>query len=901
MKYINKTSIAKSVIFSISLLISAKVHTATIKGRVVDSYTHETVIGAAVFLGKETNYVITGTTGQYLFTNINPGNYVISAKSAGYENSVVQQLVIASISDTIKYDIYLKPKTTAIDEVKVIGNLNKETDQSARNDERLASNVINIVSAKTIESLPDQNVADVMQRVSGVSMTKNSTGSNTNIIIRGMPSRYNSVLIDGIIMPSTSSSGRTVSLDMFGSELVGRIEVIKASTPDLEGDAIGGTVNIKMKQAPDTAFLKAEAGSGYNQYYFNHSFLTFNNSTVAAKDFNELYGPDYVPKILDFPRQNLIVKTETALPDMNFGVSGGKRLLKNKLGIMANFSVQSSSLANTYGLTGYSPDPNTNKSDTDYWEHQVYSKGKKRFGGFAKIDYQFNNNNQISFNNSFFQVDELRVREYADKQAENGGENIRPIETQTETDNSGIECATLRGDHKLSDNLTLDWTLLFAAANSASPDFDFIEEAKLGNQPPTLNYSYPITRIWQWDIDQNKSAYLNINYKPTLFNHLFEFKVGGMAREKYRKNYENDYVFEPVNPGNYPYPNLLTVPLYTENDQQSKGNAIDNPGNYRAWEDIEAVYGMVKTSFGKIEILTGARVELTYMSNQHNQNNIQIPVASATLQYYDVLPSLHLTYKLSEKQNLRFSLYQAINRQGYTEVIPYSDPRAGASTGNPMLQHAYANCLDLRYEIYPQNEEVFTAGIFYKQINNAIEEVVSPGSESVSFQNVAICTNYGLELVAMKYFGSFGFSANYTYTHSATTVPEHYFVAKNNVYDTTITRYETRPLAGQSPNLFNLSVLYRNDIWNFKASIVYTMQGYNLVSPSDSYEKDIYQDNYHNLGLTLEKKFLKKLVVVAKVSNLLNSPIVRYIKDDRSLVEKSYNYQSYFIGLKFSI
>jgi TonB-dependent receptor len=874
----------------------------TIKGRVIDSYTHETVIGAAVFLDRESNYVISGTSGQYAFINIKPGTYIINAKSAGYENSVLQQLIVKTNADTLSYDIYLKPKTTAIDEVKVIGNINKETDMSARNDERLASNVINIVSAKTIESLPDQNVADVMQRISGVSMAKNSFGSNSNVIIRGMPTRYNSVLVDGTVMPSTSSSGRSVSLDMFGSELVGRIEVIKGMRPDLEGDAIGGTVNIIMKQAPDTAFFKVQAGSGYNQYYFDHSFLTFDNSTVAAKDFNALYGPTFLADASLFPRQNLIVKTERAIPDLNLSLSGGRRFFNKKLGIMVAGSIQNTSLANTYNAAFYSVDPLTNKSDVDYWESQIYNKIQMRYGGYGKIDYQFNRNNQISLYSSFFQVNELRVREYTDRDNGNGAVNYRPIETQTETDNSGISCTTLKGEHKVLNNLDIDWIILYAVANSTSPDFAQIEEAKLGNQPPTLNYTQPVNRDWQWDIDQNKSAYLNINYKPDIFGHLFEFKAGGMFRDKYRRNYNNQYFFDgPKNPINYPYPNLLTVPLTNnQNNQQKEGNAIFNINNYWAWEDIGAYYGMVTTSFGKLQVLAGLRTESTYIRTDQLQIKVGKPHVRDTVKNIDPLPSLHLTYKLTENQNLRFSVYKAINRQDYTELIKTDDQRAGSSSGNPFLKRAIANCYDFRYEIYPQNEEVLSAGVFYKNINQAILELVNI-NDSKTFGNVAECTDYGLELVAVKYFGNFGINANYTYTHSEIpAIPKHFFVIKNGVYDTTIIRYQKTPFVGQSPHVINISMSYRTR-WGFRTSIVYTMQGYHLVSNNDAYNKDTYMANYHDLGLTIDQKIGKRWIIMAKVSNLLNSPIDEYIQDDGSNVLKKYNYTSYFIGLKFNL
>ncbi len=684
---VNRLIIAAGLYF---LLNIGNIYAGTIKGKVIDSYTHETIPGAVVSIHGKKTICVADVNGNYIFNNLPQGSYFVRIKCNTYVSPPSRQIMLNSPDDIETYDIYLKPEVKSVDEVVVKGVRNNENDVSARSDERLASNVINIVSAKTIESLPDQNVADVMQRVSGVSMTKNTNGSNSNIIIRGMPTRYNSVLVDGIVMPSTSSSGRSVSLDMFGSELVGRIEVYKAMTPDLEGDAIGGTVNIKMKQAPDTTFLKIQAGTGYNQYYFDHSFLTFDNSTVAAKDFSQLYGPDYLADASQFPRKNLIVKEEKAMPDFDLSLSGGRRFFNKKFGAMVSVSAQNTSLANTYNYTSYSPDPNTNKSDPDYWEHQVYSKDKKLYGGYAKIDYQLNNNNQISLYSSFFMDDQLRVREYTDLQNENGAKNYRPIETQTETDNSWISSTSLRGEHKLSNVLNIDWTMLYAAAKSTSPDFASIEEAKLGNQAPTLNYSQPVIRNWQWDIDQNKSAYLNLNYKPTLFGHLFEFKAGGMARNKYRKNYANQYFFDCPNPGNYPNPDLLTVPLTNnENAQQKKGNAYLNPGNYRAWENVEAVYAMVSTTFGKLQILTGIRTEFTYMRNEHNQNNIKIPVARDTVKYHDFLPSLHLTYKFTEKQNLRFSVYQGYKQTGIYGNNPLLRSARRSSIGKPQIKTCY--------------------------------------------------------------------------------------------------------------------------------------------------------------------------------------------------------------------
>ena len=901
--------IFKSFIIPILLLFSIVSNAAIIKGRITDSETHKPISGAAVSIAGTRTITVSDSKGNYIFNNLKPGSFSLIGSCMGYKNSEPKNINLGTSDATATIDFNLEPSVIQMKEVFVNGVQNKETNVSARNDEKLAPNVINIISAKAIESLPDLNVADVMQRAPGVSMLKNSSGSNTYAIIRGMPPRYNSTLVNGVTMPNPGSSSRSVSLDIFGSELIGRIEVIKALTPDLESDGIGGTVNLVMKQAPDASFFNLQVSTGYNQYYFDHKFLTFDSKAVMAKDFYETKGSSYVPELSDFLRKNLVIKSIPAAPDINANIALGHRFLNNKLGIMVNGSIQNSHLASTYNSVGYNIDAYNDIQIGD-WERQTYCKDQSRYGGYAKIDYRFNENNQIIFYNSYFQMNETRARIVSDTLSEDTrtgpGTGTVHSYNQTITDISGIESAILKGNHKIKNNLDVDWSLIYSVANSNSPDYASVYQVQTiptpnAVTPKYLNYSSCITRLWQWDIDEDKSAFVNLLYKPLILKHLFEFKAGGMGRMKFRKNYANEYSFN-ASADNYLYPNpdILTVPISTKNDQQRQGNAVNNPGNYRAWEDVQAVYGMVTTEFGKLQILTGLRVEFTYMANEHNQADPQVPVAHARFYYYDYLPSLHLKYKITEKQNLRFSVYQAINRPNYTEVIPYSDIRPGGMTGNPNLKHSLGTSYDLRYEIYPEREEVFAAGAFYKQLTNAIEELIKPGSESRSVQNVANCTNWGFELVGIKYFGDLGIDVNYTFTHSEVIVPKHFNTmdAENNV--TTIVKKETRPLVGQSPHVFNAGLTYHNNQYGLKLSLVYTMQGKHVINVSDSYGKDEYQQNYHNVGATVEKLINKKLAIILKASNLLNYPIKCYTKDG-DFVEKLNNYQSYFIGLKLTI
>src|SRR5664280_2301944 len=264
------------------LLFPAVSNAAVIKGRVTDSETHKPVAGAAVSIIGTNMITVSDAMGNYIFNTLKPGTYSIIVSCMGYKNSAPVSNTIGAADANITIDFNLDRSVIQMNEVVVTGTQNKETNSSARSDERISPNVVSIISAKTIESLPDLNVANVLQRVSGVSMMKNSSGNNTQLVIRGMAPRYNSTLVNGTVVPTTSGSTRAVSMDIFPSVFVGRIEVTKALTPDMEASGLGGLANIVMKNAPDTAILYVDLSTGYNQYLINHKFSTFDYGVVLS-------------------------------------------------------------------------------------------------------------------------------------------------------------------------------------------------------------------------------------------------------------------------------------------------------------------------------------------------------------------------------------------------------------------------------------------------------------------------------------------------------------------------------------------------------------------------------------------------------------------------------------------
>jgi len=336
------------------------------------------------------------------------------------------------------------------------------------------------------------------------------------------------------------------------------------------------------------------------------------------------------------------------------------------------------------------------------------------------------------------------------------------------------------------------------------------------------------------------------------------------------------------------------------NAQQRNGNPVNNPGNYKATENIEAGFIQFKTSIGKLQILTGVRMEFTYQTNFHSETqNVQVPFTKNRYSYYDLLPSLHLNYQLKENQNMRFSVYQGISRPNYTELVDfYAQSVTGGSQGNINLRHSTGTCLDARYEIYPDKEEVFTAGVFYKHIQRPIEDIL--GANNVSKPvNGPDCANYGFEVVGIKYIGNFGVNLNYTYTKSVINVSKIFNLPTDSLAPSR--RNETRPLVGQSPHIVNAAFIYRDVKRGFKFQVVYTMQGENVKRPSDFYGLDVYQKTFHDLGATFETRtFSKKMLLYVKASNLLNSKLEFQTKSGIKVEDISTS-ASYLIGLKFNI
>ena len=761
-------------------LASSNLYAGDIKGKIKDAQTGEEIIGASVIVKEDPSKgTVTGLDGSFNLT-VNRPKYTLVCSYVGYKKYEIE--IGSKDSEVI---IPMKSDDVLLESVTVVATNPGRTEAGARSIERAAMNVVNVMSAKAIELSPDITVANVIQRMSGVTVERNSSGEGQYAILRGMDKRYNYTLVNGVKIPSPDNKNRFVPLDIFPSEMLDRLEVTKSLTANMEGDGIGGAVNLIMKDAPTERQFTANISTGYNAMYFDRDFQSFNHGAIVKKSPYEAMGmPEDNRVTMDnFKTDNLRMKWQKPLPDLTAGLSYGDRFFDNKLGVML-----AGSFLNTYRgkESNLYYQPGTSHNGIEY---RNYSSQQTRIGAHAKLDYHINPHHKLTWYNGYMDMREAEVKDAHDDQEG----SVRMM-----WEHQYIINSTLKGEHAFLDDdaLRLNWSAVLSKAYSETPD-----RAVIFMQGSHLQNTDSATRRWEHNSDKDKAGYIDLMYKLKLDGgSVFDFSIGGMYRDKKRDSFFNEYTFDSATGlGDLQYKgddwNNYDEILFTP---RTYGN-ISDPLNYDATEKIGAAYGMVKYTWNKWELIAGVRMEHT------NQGYVlKFPTDNAdpegNQKYTDVLPSFHAKYNVHRNANLRFSYARSINRPSFFEIVPYTIINEDyKEKGNPDLLHTVANNIDLRYEFFPKSSEQFMVGpIEYGLINEGQDTYYKP-------MNFGNAKNLGVEVDIMKYFNWFGIKANYTYTHSKITTDK-------RIMDGSEVKSirQSRPLFGQAAHVANLSLLFKS-------------------------------------------------------------------------------------------
>ena len=888
------------ILSAVLIAASATVVSAhTLDGIVKDNRTGEPLIGSVVEV-KELPSVktTTGLDGSFTLHELpDKGRYTLVVRYISYKTREIP----VEVSDKGVVTITLDEDLHQLGEVVIKGHKEYHSDRSAIDMEKTAGNVLNVMSQQSIQLSPDVNVASVLQRVSGVTMERDASGEASYAILRGMDKRYNYTLVNGVKIPSPDDKNRYIPLNIFPSDLMDRLVVSKSLTADMEGDAAGGVVDMVMKDAPSHFQIQANAAVGTSDYFWKDSrdYLTSNRSDYTHKAPYEVNGPEYKAATSDFSNGPTQISRHS-MPAPNFvgGLSIGNRFWKDRIGVMLAGSIQNTFRGTERTYNSVKMASGEQSMYISSLQHRYYSIHDLTAGVHAKVDLQLENN-KLEWYNMYVCTNSKSVRYNNSVNTEyiSSDSYTQDDETRSLSQTQSIFATHLKGTHHLTKDFTADWAGIFSQAKAEDPDRVYLSLTNTvqsadgvdgslwsGNKNILKTLPKNMERRFQHNTDKDWAGYINLAYNSQLGNDINAlWKAGAQYRRKERGNRYYSYIFNP-----------------SDISQKLDGNGFDQFAaidwtcktpysqasqlNYDSKEHIGAAYIMttLKSRWG--ELNAGLRAEHTnqiYTMLQKFRNMGQVGEQS----YWDWLPSASIKWTPTKKMNVRLSYYRSINRPGFYEIVPYQIMgEEYQEKGNPNLKRARIDNVDLRWEWFPSATEQVLAGVFYKYLQDPIEQVfvaadgkLGSGADAYYMpDNLGNAKNYGFEIDVVKYIRHFGIKANYTYTHSTITTTKREYKEGSAEYKTGVT--QTRPLVNQAPHTANLSLLYKdtNYGWNAQLAASYTGTKLALVSPfkdADQWDKAMF-----GLDFSMEKKFPCGVSVFLKANNLLDAKRERYLK-----------------------
>lgn len=927
----NISLLLKSILI-ILFFLNYQVSPATISGHIKNQKDGSPIPGANVILIGTNFGAGADSLGFYKILNVPPGNYEIKAEAIGFKSHETT-VNVKSNSANIEIDFKLSEEAVKLSEVVIQARANRELETSARKTEKEAANVVNVISAQTIERSTDKTAADALQRVSGMSLMRDNTGEGRYVVMRGLAQKYNNTLVDGIKIPSPEAKDRFVPMDIFPSSLFERIEVVKSLTANIAGDAIGGSTDLLLKEAPENFTFSFSAATGTSSNLINNSFQSFNTKSVNDLDPERMHGtvsetdptvqlkPRYNPTPSDFTIANLKFTNKAAPPNGLFSGLIGNRFFDGKLGLIVTGTYQ-----NTFDRTPqdfYSVTTNINQVDNqghllpyhEYYHQRTYYIEKIRSGILSKADYIVSQEHQISATFLNVKQEEDQTRNDYDVNltgSRTNGEIYYYYRSALRTQN--ISSISLNGEHFTISPFQLHWTLNYTDAVQDRPDeaeYGLLQNFdNNGNIIPFKGLD-AITHSWRKNDDNQYLGKFDAGYHITSDGNNI-ISAGFVIQKLNRANYEDDYKLNPaIENGRTAYfTSLDSAHLTVFGYGTTSGSSVYGYQNYKASEFFRAAYLQYSAILGNLQILSGLRWEEA--DDKYFTSATQsFALSEANVKMVNFLPGIHFRYAFTHQHIARFSVTESLSRPSYFDLVPAVERSdASQSQGNPKLRPATSTNFDIRYEYYPNPTDVFSLGVYYKKIMNPIEDQFqSVGVVLVTSKgNSSPATVYGIEAVASKHFGGIGITANYSYVYSKITSTKQVTTVDPFSGDLTQSYYqETHPLQSQSPQIANVILTYDNQNWGTDLNLSYNYTGKRLIAVGRLDGYDTYEDGTSEFDFSAEQKLFSHLKFTIKLVNLFSSPAVTevasgdYVKHDPIVILRDLNRLRGSIGFRYNL
>lgn len=924
--------------FSLILITTAAFSQGMIKGKVVSSESAEELIGATVFIKGTTIGSVVDFEGNYFIKNVPTGKQTIICSYISFNSDSIE--INVANNQVVMHNFSLQNSSVALSDFVVEAKAVRSSENYMLKVKQKSATVMEGITAQEITKRGDNDVASAAKRVTGVTIE-----GGKYVYVRGLSDRYSKTTLNGAEIPGLDPNKNAVELDLFPTNMIENMTVVKSFSPDLPGSFTGGLLNIETKDFPEKFTLQFSAGMSYNSLSsFNDQFLSHGgaSSELFGKDDGGRDIPDAVlnggvPPLFvnntqlekvtkSFSKEMEGVETPSSINQRySLSVGNQKTVFGNTLGFVAGLSYsrafvhkQQNAFSGRYSLTGSVDE--VEELITQQELNDTKSQEEVLMGALGNLSYKIGKNNKLSL---------TYVHNQSGTKETTFQEGIFPKEDQglhyqtrsLSYQERQLTSYQLKGDHYIEGlkKLKVDWLTAYSTSSQYTPDQRYFSNDYTINNDNDTTYSintsaYPAPARFYRYLDQSTFD-AKMNLELTLFEkdgksskikfggaYLYQDRTLSEFRYNYRKQGASLFtgsVVDYLADENMILPssgNPVSQYIYME-------DASEKRNNYVGEQIITAGYLMGDVwATKKLRVIGGARLETTYITSVSEDETQQ----AGLLESVDILPAVNTSYALSSKTNLRAAYSRTLARPTFREISGFASYDFAANwiiIGNPELDRTLVDNFDLRFELFPNLGELVSFGVFYKNFTNPIEFVFNTQAQNdeLTWRNVNNGKLYGAEVEVKKQLNfisndkqQFNIGGNFSLISSKVDIDKQQLEL---IRAQDPSAASTREMYGQSPYIINAFLGYNNDSLGLSVNLNYNVAGEKITLVVVDATPNVKAQPVHQLNVNLTKTLGNHFKLRVSASNLLN-PIV---KQTQVYKDVEYTFNSYQLGRTYGV
>jgi outer membrane receptor protein involved in Fe transport len=899
-----------------------------IRATILDATNGEALFGVTVVIKGTSNGAITDFDGKCEIS-AEAGVYDIQASFVSYKTVTITGINVKAGEVNYIGEISLSEDVAELAEIVITADVIRNSESGLLTVKRKAANLLDGISSASFRKIGDSDAAAAVKRVPGVSIE-----GGKYVYVRGLGDRYSKTTLNNVDIPGLDPDRNSIQLDIFPTNLMDNMIVIKSSLAQLPADFTGGIVNIETKDFSDEKVFDVSIGTSFNPgMHFNPNFLVGNTGKTDFLGYDDgsralpiearqetipsplsQQAPTEVNGFLNKFNPTLGAQDQTSLMDYNLSISSANQMNikgSNKLGYIVSATYKNSAIHyDDMQIGEFQRRIDPSERDLRYATVQsgALSERNVLVGLLGGLAYK-TQNTKLKFTGLRLQNGISKAGQFNidnDGQAV-GQSGYLAYSNNLEYNQRGLTNFLLNGEHHIGqDQWEIDWRISPTFSSISDPD---VRKAAFTYSQTDTTFSAGAggnpTRIWRNLEELNLVSKVDISKKYSFKGTDAKLRFGASHVYKERDfeilSYDLQfYGAQPdfgINPNNVLKPENL-YPFGTL--YYSSGNNTPNPNQYNsninnlglyvsnefdATEKLKAIVGLRAENYQQRH--TGRDVEFASFGSGNNLDN------DLVLDSFDFFPSLNLVYALNDLKNLRGSYSRTIARPSFKEMsfAQIIDPITNRIFNGGLfkygdwdgqLKETRIDNLDLRWEMYTKSGELYSMSAFYKAFDAPIELVrIQEQQTSTEYQprNVGNGKLVGIEIEIRKNLEfvaaplrNFNFSGNVSIVRSSIQMTDREFNSRKQYEKEGQTVKNTRAMAGQAPWIINSGFSYENKAKGLDAGLFYNVKGPTLLIVGAGLFPDVFSKPFNSLNFNLNKTLgiEKRTSLNISVSNILN-------------------------------